>query len=98
MVFEKIKASQNFGQISRVSQSRILRGSERLAVSNFCKPMWGLDLGLAIQRPIKVSVSQRKTLVSPSRRLAFTICHLFLSLAVQNLLIKFLVVFSLFSM
>ena len=32
----------------------------------FAKPMWALNLGLAIWRPQKVSVSQRKTLVSPS--------------------------------
>ena len=47
MVSEKIKVSQNFGQISRVSQSRLLRGSDSLAVANFfAKAMWGLNLAL----------------------------------------------------
>ena len=37
MVLSKIRVSQNFCEISRVSYSRFLRGCQRLGVSNFCK-------------------------------------------------------------
>ena len=57
MVSEKIKVSQNFGQISRVSQSRFCAVLTSRSLDFFTKEMWGLNLGLAIQRPQKFSVS-----------------------------------------
>ena len=36
----------------------------------FAKPYWGLNLGLAIQRPKKVSASQKKMLALPSRKVS----------------------------
>lgn len=69
MASKNVKVSQNFCEISRVSQSRFLSVSESLkSLEFFAKPFWSLILGLAIQRPQKVSVSKRKTLVLPSRK------------------------------
>ena len=61
MVPSKIRVLQNFCEISGVSQSRFLRGCQRLGVSNFCKVV--IDLGLGK----KVLGSQRKMPVSPPR-------------------------------
>ena len=57
-----------FCEISRVSQSRFLHGCQRLRVSNFCKVASDYrSHSLAFLKGKKVSGSQRKTPVSPSR-------------------------------
>ena len=69
MVSEKRKVSQNFGQISRVSLARFLRGSERLAVSNFLQSQCGVWLSRVSQsKELKKYRSRREK--RWSRRLA----------------------------
>ena len=58
MVFEKIWVSQNFSQISWVSQSRFLSGSVCLAVSIFLQSCFG----------VLILLSQSKNSKSRSRR------------------------------
>ena len=67
MVLSKIRASQNFYEISRVSQSQFLRGCQRLRVSNFRKVVSDFRSQSRSLKGKKVSGSQRKTPVSPSR-------------------------------
>ena len=67
MVLSKIQVSQNLCEISRVSQSRFLRGCQRLIVSNFYKVVSDYRSQSCILKGKKVSGSQRKTPVSPSR-------------------------------
>ena len=66
MVLSKIRVLQNFCEISRVSQSRFLRGYQCLRVSNFCKVVSDYRSQSRILKGKKVSGSQRKTPVSPS--------------------------------
>ena len=80
---EKVKVSQNVGQISRVSKSFFFfwRGSERLAVSNFfAKTMWesrsrnpktseSLSLGTEKNAALAISRSFEFTLDFPSKRI-----------------------------
>ena len=54
-------------EISWVSQSRYLRGCQRLGVSKFCKVVSDYRSRSRILKGVKVSGSQRKTPVSPSR-------------------------------
>ena len=67
MVLSKIRVSQNFCEISQVSQSRFLRG---LSASQSLKFLQGtlvtIDLRSRILEGKKVLGSQRKTPVSPS--------------------------------
>lgn len=68
MASKNVKVSQNFCEISRVSQSRFLSVSESLkSLEFFAKPFWSLILGLAIQRPQKSRSRKEKRW---SRRLA----------------------------
>ena len=47
MVSDKIKVSQNVSQISRVSQSPFLSGSERLAVSIILQRRFGVSISFS---------------------------------------------------
>ena len=66
MLSKNVKVSQNFSEISRVSQSHSLSGSKNLEL--FEKLFWSLNVGLTIQRPQKVLFSQRETRVSLYRK------------------------------
>ena len=71
MVHQKLWVSQNFSRISRVSQSRFLSGYVRLAVSFFyMKVSNTLKSRSRNLKSQNVSGSQRKTLVSPSRKVS----------------------------
>ena len=74
MVSGKIKVSQNFGQISRISQSHLLRGSERLVVLNFLQSHCGVWISISQSKDHKKSRSHREK--RWSRRLTkFRIYH-----------------------
>ena len=74
MVSEKIKVSQNFGQISRVSQWRFLRGSERLAVSNFFAK--GSQSRSRNPETLKgLGLAEKNAGLAVSQSVAFTISH-----------------------
>ena len=69
MASKNVKVSQNFCEISRVSQSRFLSVSGSLkSLEFFAKQFWSLILGLAIQDLKKSRSRKEKTLVSPSRK------------------------------
>ena len=67
MVFSKIRVSQNFCEISQVSQSPFLRGLPTSRSLKFCKVVSDYRSRSRILKGKKVSGSQRKTPVSPSR-------------------------------
>ena len=56
-----------FGDIFQVSQSRFLRGCQRLGVSNFCKVVSDYRPRSRILKAEKLSGVQRKTPVTLSR-------------------------------
>ena len=62
-----VRVSQNVFEISRVSQSRFVVGFQHLGVSNFCKVVSDDRSQSHILKGKKVSGSQRKTPVLPSR-------------------------------
>ena len=70
MVLSRVRFSQNFCEISQVLQSQFLRGCQRLGVSNFCKEASDYRSQSRILKSKKVSGSQRKTPVLPSREVS----------------------------
>ena len=84
MVLSKIRVSQNFCEISRVSQSRFLGGCQHLRVSNFCKVVSDYR---SQSRILKVKKSRARKEKRQSRRLAKSRFYRF---ATRNIiLIKF---------
>lgn len=76
MASKNVKVSQNFCEISRLSQSRFLSVSESLkSLEFFAKPFWSLILGLAIQRPQSLGLEKKNAGLAVSQRLVFTIRH-----------------------
>ena len=78
MASKNVKVSQNLSEISRVSQSRFLSGSEHVAVSNFCKAV--LECKSRSRNPktskrLGLAKKKKNAGLAVSQRLAFTICH-----------------------
>ena len=75
MASKDVKVSPNFSDISRVSQSRFLSGSERLAQSPiFYKAVLESKSRSRIPKTSKSLVLQRKMLVLPSRKGSYLPC------------------------
>ena len=79
MASKNVKVSQNFSEISRVSQSRFLSGSERLAVSNFfCKAILESKPWSHNPKTLKsLGLAEKNAGIAVSQRLVFTIRHPF---------------------
>ena len=75
MVLSKIQVSQNFCEISRVSQARFLRGCQRLGVSNFSKVVSDYRSRSSILKCKKVGLVEKNASLVVLLSLAFTIHH-----------------------
>ena len=73
MASKNVKVSENFSEILRVSQSHFLSGSERLAVSNFCKAVLESKSWTRNPKTSKsLNLTEKNAGLTVSQRLVFT--------------------------